>query len=50
VDINFPYALCKQYDVTGNDQQEAEIAAVFGARLLHQGVDGAVPYTITVTD
>lgn len=46
--ITFPFAICKQYEVVGQNQSEAEIAVVFEARI-EQGAtpdDSVVPYTI----
>jgi hypothetical protein len=49
----FAYAICKQYDVNSQPDDQGEIPVVFEARLDRADVsndDGTVPYTITVTD
>jgi hypothetical protein len=51
VKIVFPLAICTEYELSGQDNSEAEIRATFEARLGVSGSDtDAAPYEIIVTD
>ena len=49
--VLFPYALCSQYTLKGNDGDAAEIAVTFEARLsVGAGGTGECPYKIELRD